>query len=204
MAEKRQKLKGEQRRALIIDAARTLFTERPYDEISIGDIAARAGVSRTVMYDHFPSKQALVHLFLSDEISDLVTALTTRVLGEGSSRERFEAVLTTYFDFLAHRPLAFRMLGLDSRTDPDIAEIGRNLRDLSDNALSAALATDAERSAISDDPAARDISVVLLSSAIRGLSEWWFEHPDIESSEIANAATKLLWSGIRGLTRDSN
>ncbi|MCE5289775.1 MAG: TetR/AcrR family transcriptional regulator [Nocardiaceae bacterium] len=199
MAEPKRRLKGEQRRELIVDAARALFTERAYDEVSIGDIASRAGVSRTVMYDHFPSKQALVQSFLMEEMSALLAALTDQVLSEGSTRDRFIAVLRTYFAFLSERPLAFRMLALDSRTDADIAKAGRDLRDLSDQALGAALAADAERAGINVDSSHRTISVVMLTSAIRGLSEWWFENPEISSSELADAAFELLWGGVRSI-----
>lgn len=199
MAEPKRRLKGEQRRELIADAARALFAERAYDEVSIGDIASRAGVSRTVMYDHFPSKQALVQSFLMEEMSALLAALTEQLLGAGTSYERFAAVVRTHFDFVSERPLAFRMLALDSRTDADIAQAGRDLRDLSDQALGAALAADAERAGLDIDNTDRTISVVMLTAAIRGLCEWWFEHPDVSSAEISEMAVKLLWGGVRSI-----
>ncbi|MDR3661783.1 MAG: TetR/AcrR family transcriptional regulator, partial [Mycobacterium sp.] len=123
MTQKRRRMDGAQRRELIVHAARSLLSEHPYDDVSIGDIAAKAGVTRTVLYDHFPSKKSLVLSFLNDEVSDLLQALAGRIsAGSGTAHERMVAALDAHFEFLQARPLAFRILALDSRTDPEIAE----------------------------------------------------------------------------------
>lgn len=48
------------RRALIVEAATTLFFERGYDHVSMSDIAAAAGIVSSAVYRHFPSKQDLM------------------------------------------------------------------------------------------------------------------------------------------------
>ncbi|MUL67865.1 hypothetical protein BOO86_25565 [Mycobacterium sp. CBMA 234] len=192
-------MNGAQRRELIVDAARTLLSERPYDEVAIGEIATRAGVARTVLYDHFPSKEALVLSFVSDEVTALIAVLTDRVSqASGSFRERTTAVLDAHFEFLQQRPLAFRILALDSRADPEIAKVGHQLRDAASEALGAALSADFDRAGIARGGPARDAKLVLLISAIQGISGWWFDHPEVTRAEIVAATADWLDHGLNG------
>ncbi|BBX85514.1 TetR family transcriptional regulator [Mycolicibacterium aubagnense] len=193
-------MNGAQRRVLIVDAARTLLAERPYDDVSIADIAAEAGVTRTVVYDHFPSKKDLVLSFLADEVTALVAVLSERISGStGTPRDRMAAVLDAHFEFLHTRPLAFRILALDSLADPEIAEVGLQLSQTADQALGAALAGDLASAGFTADSPLLEAKLVLLTSAIRGVSTWWLNHPEVSRREIVDTTTEWLWHGISGL-----
>lgn len=52
--------KRRQARQRIIEAARELFLERGFDDVSVGDIAERAEVGRTTFFRHFGDKQEVV------------------------------------------------------------------------------------------------------------------------------------------------
>jgi AcrR family transcriptional regulator len=54
-----QRLEPEQRREQLLDVGAAMFAEKPYEDVFVDDIAARAGVSRALMYRYFPSKRAL-------------------------------------------------------------------------------------------------------------------------------------------------
>lgn len=56
--------KGELREEAILDATRRLVTERPLAEVTIDDIAAAAGITRTAFYFYFPTKQAVIATLL--------------------------------------------------------------------------------------------------------------------------------------------
>ena len=66
------RLKGPQRRELIVAAALPEFAERGYEAASVGRIARSAGVARTVLYDHFPSKHALFVEVLDAEQEEML------------------------------------------------------------------------------------------------------------------------------------
>lgn len=51
------RLNPQQRREQLLDTGAAMFAEKPYDEVLIKDVAARAGVSRALMYHHFLSKR---------------------------------------------------------------------------------------------------------------------------------------------------
>lgn len=75
------------RRALL-DAFFTLVLQRHYDDITVGDIVARAGVGRSTLYEHFSGKNAILAVSLSGPFGVLAeavrqpdnTAALTRVL----------------------------------------------------------------------------------------------------------------------------
>ena len=56
-AAKRVRRRLADRREQLLDLGRALFNERSYDEISIDDIAAAAGMSKGLLYHYFPSKR---------------------------------------------------------------------------------------------------------------------------------------------------
>jgi AcrR family transcriptional regulator len=56
---KRVRLDYDERRQLILDAARRLFCQRPYSEVSMADLAAGAGVARGLLHHYFGSKREL-------------------------------------------------------------------------------------------------------------------------------------------------
>ena len=56
---KRVRLDYDERRRQILQAASTLFLQRPYSEVSISDIAEAAGVARGLLHHYFDSKRDL-------------------------------------------------------------------------------------------------------------------------------------------------
>lgn len=64
-----QRLKPQQRREQLLDTAAAMFAEKPYDDVMIQDIAARAGVSRALMYHYFSTKRD-VYVALFKRASD--------------------------------------------------------------------------------------------------------------------------------------
>ncbi|QNP63630.1 TetR/AcrR family transcriptional regulator [Streptomyces genisteinicus] len=55
----RQRLTPDQRRAQLLDVAAALFAAQPYEDVTMEEIAERAGVSRALLYRHFPGKREL-------------------------------------------------------------------------------------------------------------------------------------------------
>src|SRR6058998_2110093 len=104
MPEAASSKRGEQR-ARIVDAARRLFAEQGFDEVTMAEVAAAAGVARATVFNHFGSKHALVEAITEDVIAyydrmlrnalaDTVTPTTTLVralfetMGAGIEEDR--------------------------------------------------------------------------------------------------------------------
>jgi AcrR family transcriptional regulator len=87
------------RLAAIRQDAVKLAEQRGYDEFSMQDVATAAGVSRTTLYKHYPSKDHL----LIDALRDIWPKETPPVSGSSASRVR--AYLLGVFDWWLDRPL---------------------------------------------------------------------------------------------------
>jgi AcrR family transcriptional regulator len=59
LMKERSRLEPQQRREQLLDTGAALFAEKPYEDVLLNDIAARACVSRATLYHYFPSKRDL-------------------------------------------------------------------------------------------------------------------------------------------------
>ncbi len=71
----------ERTRIALFEALGKLITERGFDPISLADIAARAGVGRTAVYNHFPDKEAMLLAYMAYETEDYVAKLEAALTG---------------------------------------------------------------------------------------------------------------------------
>ncbi len=60
-----KRLKANERRASILAVAKVLFADKGYNGVAVDEIARRLGVSPAVLYQHFPSKEALYEAVLN-------------------------------------------------------------------------------------------------------------------------------------------
>ncbi len=197
------RLRGHQRRDLIIDAALREFAQRGYEPASMGQIATAAGVSRTVLYDHFPSKHALFVEVLSTQHDVLLDHLSERIASEGPMRERIRGTFDAFFAFAEERPLAFSLLFPDNPpVDPSVAAEYRRRRVESNRLLSGLLGADARRAGIdTDSPVGRAV-FVMHQEALQGAARWWQSHASVARSDLVEAAMAALWTGLGAAERE--
>ena len=67
---------GQERRQQLLDIGRRLFAERGFEGTSIEEIAAQAGVSKPVVYEHFGGKEGLYAVVVDREMSQLLDQVT--------------------------------------------------------------------------------------------------------------------------------
>jgi len=65
----------ERTRLKLFAALATLMLERGFDALTMSDIAAKAGVGRTAVYNHFPDKEALLLAYMTHETEEYVASL---------------------------------------------------------------------------------------------------------------------------------
>lgn len=131
------RLPAEQRRRQLLDVACVEFAARGFHATSMDDIAAAAGVTKPVLYQHFPSKRALFVELLGDVGHQLLQELVAATGAAHTGRERVEEGFAAYFRFVTGNEAAFRVLfGASARNDPEFAEIVERVLDESAEAVS--------------------------------------------------------------------
>jgi AcrR family transcriptional regulator len=87
------------------------------------DIAERAGVSKPVLYQHFPGKLDLYLALLDTHAENLVARVREAMSASSDNKLRVAGAITAYFDFVDHESEAFRLVfESDLRNDPAVRE----------------------------------------------------------------------------------
>jgi AcrR family transcriptional regulator len=192
-----------ERRALIIEAASSVFADRGYLGASMERIATATGVSAPLLYEHFRSKK---HLYL--ELLELngraLVAATTQEEGFESTEELLSANVLAFFEFVRDHRAAWRILFMDPAPDPEIARAQHALQAAATNRLAQMIvARIADLRVSADIP--RELADELIAeagkSALNGLAIWWWDHPQVPADDLAAVAMDLLWTGLGNLGR---
>src|SRR5690348_13664968 len=108
------RLPRHERRRQLLDAALEVFVARGYHAAAMDEIAERAGVSKPVLYQHFPGKLDLYLALIDEQAEALTSAIRQALAGTSDNRERIHAVLSAYFDFVdgsaRSAPGAYRLI----------------------------------------------------------------------------------------------
>ena len=126
---RQQRLPAARRRDQLLDVALGLFGAHGYHETSMEDIAEAAGVTKPVLYQHFPSKRRL-YLELLETVGSELTDAVTSSASASTPHQQVLAGFRAYFRFVARRPSAFRLLfGSGARRRDEFADAVRVVED---------------------------------------------------------------------------
>jgi AcrR family transcriptional regulator len=93
-----------------VTAAETLFPADNRHAAAMDDIAERAGVSKPVLYQHFPGKLDLYLALLDQHCNFLVDAVRAALESTTDNKQRVAATVAAYFAFVEHESGAFRLV----------------------------------------------------------------------------------------------
>src|SRR5688500_664678 len=111
------------RRKQLLEAAQEVFVAQGYHAAAMDDIAERAGVSKPVLYQHFPGKLEL-YLALLDTHCDVIVAKVRKAMSASpDNKQRVAGAITAYFEFVDHESEAYRLVfESDLRNEPAVRE----------------------------------------------------------------------------------
>ena len=189
------RLPADQRRQQLIDVAREIFAARGYHATSMDDIAEAAGVTKPVLYQHFPSKRALYLELLTDTGDQLLRALSAATQRATSGRERVESGFLAYFRFVTDSRASFRLLfGSAIRTDPDFARVVEGV-------VAAAAGIISELIEIPASAEHRRVLAAALVGMAESVGRRTSDETGIEADpeRLARWISELAWFGLRGV-----
>jgi AcrR family transcriptional regulator len=180
----RTRSRKEPGRDAILVAGRELFAERGFNAASVSEIAARAGIAKSVIYHHFGSKAGLYEAIVQAETGELLDRVAAALPAKSADAPRLRPGLDAYLGFLEQNPAAWRLLLRDAPVDPELVKVDDRLRRNRSEALGALLAgtdTDSRRSA------EKALHADLLTTGIRAFAAWWYEHREIPREQVLEA-----------------
>ncbi len=199
---RRSRLPASERRELIVSAALAEFAERGYEAASVGRIATAAGVTRTVLYDHFSSKHALFVELLSTEHEALVRHIGEPFGMDAPMRERMRLAFDAFFRFAEERPLAWRLLFPDNPPlDADAADEHRLRRSEAHRLLAKVIEPDVRAAGVDPESWAARAIFTMQQEAMHGAVRWWHAHPTVPRGELVRAVMATLWTGMSAVDR---
>jgi AcrR family transcriptional regulator len=181
------------RRKQLLAAAQQVFVAQGYHAAAMDDIAERAGVSKPVLYQHFPGKLELYLALLDTHCDALVDRVRRAMAATTDNVERVRGATQAYFDFVDHESEAFRLVfESDLRNDPAVRERVDRVEQLSIAAI-----TDT----IMADTGVSRARAELLAAGLVGAAEtaarfWLAGGRQVDKREAEELLTTLAWRGI--------
>jgi AcrR family transcriptional regulator len=185
------RLPADQRRLQLLEVARDRFAEQGFHATSMDEIAEAAGVTKPVLYQHFPSKRALYVELLEDTGRQLLAHLA-------EATERAALGFRAYFTFAVSNRAAFRLLlGTSLRSDAEFASVVEEI-----------LVAVAETISTLIEIPASDEQRLVLATALVGMAEVVSRrtltdpHAELDADALAHWISELAWFGLRGVRTD--
>ncbi len=186
-----------ERREQLIDIARRLFAERGFDGASVEEIAARAEVSKPVVYEHFGGKEGLYAVVVDREVRQLLDMMRS-ALTSGHPRELLEQAALALLDYIEQSSDGFRILVRDS---PLGSSSGSFVSIISDIATRVEHILAAEFKARGFDAKAAPMYAQMLVGMVGTTGQWWLDARKPSKDVVASHLVNLAWHGLSGLEK---
>ena len=194
---RRRRLSAYERRRAILEAAQDVFAGRGYHGSSIDEIAHAAGISKALIYEHFPSKKDLHASLLDMHVAELFERLAASAATDEPGEIRLRNGIEAFLGWVEERRAAFRMVFRDS-VDPEVADVLRGLQDQTTAAVAALMATE-PLSRRDEREGLRGVHMMAqqLTGAMQSLALWWDDNPDVPRDAVVDVAMDFCWLGLQ-------
>ncbi|MER6311190.1 TetR family transcriptional regulator [Streptomyces sp. NPDC001739] len=192
---RRVRMTGAERREQLLDIGRTLFAERGFEGTSVEEIAAKAGVSKPVVYEHFGGKEGLYAVVVDREMRQLLD-MVTGALTAGHPRELLEQAAFALLDYIETYTDGFRILVRDS---PVAQSTGTFASLISDIATQVEDILGLEFKNRGFDQKLAPLYAQALVGMVALTGQWWLDVRKPKKAEVAAHLVNLAWHGLDGL-----
>jgi AcrR family transcriptional regulator len=203
----KRRLTPEGRRAVILSAALPVFAEGGYDRASMRAVAKAAGITTPVLYDHFASKADLYAALVEAEADALIAAWEQEGLAvpDGSTEQLFRHTIGTIFDWVAANEAGWRIIFLDSPSDPAVNEAHRRRQERATAVLAAQFARvpSLHLSVALERERAEGFLAEAAKWTVNAIAAWWWGNRDLTRDQLVELTADLLWRGLGQVTGET-
>ena len=189
------------RRRQLLGAAQEVFVAQGYHAAAMDEIAERAGVSKPVLYQHFPGKLELYLALLDEHADGLVTTVREALASTTDNKLRVQASMQAFYDFVSGDGEAYRLV-----FESDLRNVAP-VRARVDRANQQCAEMIAQ--VIAEDTNAPAEEAHLLGMGLVGMAEvsarfWLSQHRAIPKDTAEKIIARLAWRGISGFPRTTD
>jgi len=189
-------MRGTERREQLIEIARGLFADKGFEGTSVEEIAAKAEVSKPVLYEHFGGKEGLYAVVVDREVGYLLTEIENALTTGGRSRELVERAALALLDYVETHTDGFRILVRDSSVASSSGSFASLLSDIASQ-VEGLLVTEFKRHGLEAKTAPMYAQMLVGMIALTG--QWWLNARKPKKSEVAAHLVNLAWNGLARL-----
>lgn len=203
MTDPRRRLSREERRHRLLTSAQELFGKHGYRGTEVDHIAHRAGVTKPMLYRHFPGGKAEIFLAVLDEhMNALMRNLWEALASSSEPKKRLRHGLDAYIRFAEENAAGFHLLAQSSaELDPAVGKRLVEVRELIVRGLSNTIADVMKGAGLATDGAPLYAHAML--GGVESVTSWWLNGSKTPGREvIVDHLLVFMWRGFDGLPRD--
>lgn len=187
---------AKERREQLLSVSRQLFGEKGFEGTSIEEIAARAKVSKPVVYEHFGGKEGIYAVIVDREVESLTNALTSALAAGGHPKVLVERTALALLDYIERNEDGFRVLVRDS----PVAQAGGTFSSLiGDVAMQVEHLLGAQFKKRGLNPRFSPIYAQMLVGMVALTGQHWLDARAFTKDEVAAHLVNLAWNGLAGM-----
>lgn len=186
-----------ERREQLISIARGVFAERGVEGTTVEEIAARADVSKPIVYEHFGGKEGVYAVVVDREVRTLLEMMQSS-LTDGRPRELLQQAALALLDYIENSPDGFAIIVRDSPVGSSgtyvtiIGDVASRVEDIlvaefEEHGFMASLAP---------------MYAQMLVGMVGMVGQWWLDERHPSKEVVAAHLVNLAWHGLSGLEQD--
>ena len=195
------RMSGQQRREQLVSVGRKLFAEKGFEVVTVEEIAAKADVSKPVVYEHFGGKEGLYAVIVDREMSYLLQSVTSALAdadADSDPRILLEQAGLALFDYIDKYPDGFRILLRDT-------PVGHGDADVNAGSFASVIVDVAAQvehllaRQFSAHKIERKLSAMysrMLVGMVALTGQWWVDVRKPKKEEVVAHLVNLAWNGL--------
>lgn len=194
----RSRMTAAERREQLIDIARRAFAERGFDGVTVEEIAARAEVSKPVVYEHFGGKEGLYAVVVDREVRQLL-GMMRDALTPGHPRTLLEQAACALLDYIEQSSDGFRILVRDSPLGSASGSFVSIIGDVATR-VEGILVDEFKRHGF--DAKTAPMYAQMLVGMVGTTGQWWLDARKPAKEVVAANLVNLAWNGLANLEKN--
>jgi AcrR family transcriptional regulator len=190
-------MRAPERRAQLLDVARRVFGNSGFHAVSMETVAKEAGVTKPILYDHFPSKKHLYLALIDADLAVLHEEVRGALDSPTGNRERIRASFQAYFDFVDEHAEGFRLLMQETVGAED--EFRNRVSEVRDQILGEVADLIVRESKGLLDREHAEIVALALIGMVETVAQREPGGPPEKRKEAVDVLVRLAWRGITEL-----